>query len=105
MSGEPGTRKVTGRRDRKSVVLDTMLVFTLDFRSAILYTDSAWQTATKKQGVSVREHEHSETRAAFLGQSSPYWYWKSIWLIFAKCKDCQKFLDTFVKKQPARYLP
>lgn len=47
MSGEPGTRKVAGRRDRKSVVLDTMLVFTLDFRSTILYTDSAWQPATK----------------------------------------------------------
>ena len=70
MSGEPGTRKVTGRRDRKSVVLDTMLVFTLDFRSAILYTDSAWQTATKNKDHPYLLHRWSETRAAFGGQSS-----------------------------------
>ena len=64
------TRKVTALRARKDHVLHVMGKITLDYRCLFSYSAYGWQTATKKQGVSVREHEHSETRAAFGGQSS-----------------------------------
>lgn len=93
-----GTRNVTALRARKDHVLHVMGKMTLDYRCLFSYSAYGWQTATKKQGVSVREHEHSETRAAFGGQSSTRGIGKVYGGFLQNARIVKNFLTLLQKK-------